>query len=161
MNNTITKLDEFLEIRKSLKQNNKKLVFTNGCFDILHAGHVDYLIKAKECGDVLVVGLNTDSSVQRIKGNDRPIISELERGFILANLKPVDYVILFDEPTPKELIEKIVPDVLIKGEDWSIDDIVGKDIVENAGGEVKTIKFVSLQSTSKIINKVLETYNGR
>ncbi len=161
MENFIIDLDDFLEIRKSLKQKNKKLVFTNGCFDILHAGHVDYLVKAKECGDVLVVGLNTDKSVRMVKGTDRPIINEDERAFLLANLKAVDYVILFDDPTPEEMIRKILPDVLVKGEDWSIENIVGRDIVEKSGGEVKSIKFVNLQSTSKIIKKVLDTYNGK
>ncbi len=96
-----------------------------------------------------------------VKGTDRPIINEDERAFLLANLKAVDYVILFDDPTPEEMIRKILPDVLVKGEDWSIENIVGRDIVEKSGGEVKTIKFVNLQSTSKIIKKVLDTYNGK
>ena len=157
---TYTDIEDILTTRVKLKQENKKVVFTNGCFDILHAGHVDYLKKAKECGDVLIVGLNSDKSVSEIKGEKRPIINENERAFILSNLKAVDYVVLFDEPTPKELIEKIIPDILVKGEDWQIENIVGKDIVEQNGGEVKTIKFITSQSTSNIIKKVLDTYNG-
>jgi len=160
MQNSLIALTEVLEIRNNLKQNNKKVVFTNGCFDILHAGHVDYLIKAKECGDVLIVGLNSDKSVLNIKGNNRPIINQDERAFILSSLKPVDYVVLFDEPTPKEIIDKLIPDVLVKGDDWAIDTIVGREVVEVNGGEVITIKFVTSQSTTKIIEKVLENYNG-
>lgn len=157
MNNIIS-ADEFLKIRKTLKEQNKKIVFTNGCFDILHAGHVDYLIKAKEMGDVLVVGMNSDSSIQRIKGPKRPVVPERERAFIIANLKAVDYVIFFYEDTPGELINKIIPDVLVKGADWSIENIVGRDVVVKNGGEVKTIEFVNDTSTTKIIEKVLESY---
>lgn len=159
MKNALISLDELLDIRKILKQNNKKVVFTNGCFDILHAGHVDYLIKAKECGDILIVGLNSDRSVREIKGEKRPIVTQEERAFILNNLKCVDYVVLFDDPTPKELIDKIIPDVLIKGGDWAIENIVGRDVVEANGGEVKNIQFVTSQSTTNIIKKVLDTYN--
>lgn len=159
MKNALIKLDELIEIRKELKQKNKKVVFTNGCFDILHAGHVDYLTKAKECGDILIIGLNSDKSVREIKGEKRPIVSQEERAFILNNLKCVDYVVLFDDPTPKELIDKIIPDVLIKGGDWAIENIVGRDVVEANGGEVKNIQFVTSQSTTNIIKKVLDTYN--
>ncbi|CAG0909628.1 unnamed protein product, partial [Cyprideis torosa] len=146
-------------IRYELKQKSKKVVFTNGCFDVLHAGHVDYLAKAKECGDILIVGLNSDSSVREIKGKNRPIVTELERAFILTNLKSVDFVILFGEPTPKELIDELIPDVLIKGADWAIENIVGREIVEANGGSVQTIKFVTQQSTTNIIEKVLAIYN--
>ncbi len=156
----LTNISELIKIRKTLKQNGEKIVFTNGCFDIIHAGHVDYLLKAKACGDILIVGLNSDSSVRKIKGVDRPIVGENERAFILAQLKPVDYVVLFNEPTPHQLIEKLIPDVLIKGADWSIENIVGRDIVESNGGEVKTISFITEQSTTNIIKKVLATYNG-
>ena len=156
----LTNISELIEIRKTLKQTGKKVVFTNGCFDIIHAGHVDYLLKAKVFGDILVVGLNSDSSVREIKGNNRPIVKENERAFILAQLKPVDYVVLFNEPTPKQLIEELLPDVLIKGADWSIENIIGRDIVEKNGGEVKTIDFITEQSTTNIIEKVLATYNG-
>lgn len=159
MTNSLISLNELLEIRKTLKQSNQKVVFTNGCFDILHAGHVDYLVKAKECGDVLILGLNSDSSVRNIKGENRPIVTENERAFVLNNLKPVDFVVLFDEPTPHELIEAIIPDILVKGADWNIENIVGRDVVEKNGGEVKTIKFVTEQSTTNIIKKVIDTYN--
>ena len=156
----LTDIKEILKIRDSLKQKGKKIVFTNGCFDILHAGHVDYLKKAKECGDVLIVGLNSDSSVRKNKGENRPIVTQNERSYILKNLKSVDYVVLFEEDTPINLIEKILPDVLVKGSDWKIDEIVGKDIVENNGGEVKNIDLVAMQSTTEIIKKVLAVYNG-
>ncbi|MBK7104033.1 MAG: D-glycero-beta-D-manno-heptose 1-phosphate adenylyltransferase [Ignavibacteriae bacterium] len=159
MKNALISLDELLDIRRILKQNNKKVVFTNGCFDILHAGHVDYLTKARECGDVLIIGLNSDKSVREIKGEKRPIVTQEERAYILNSLKCVDYVVLFEEPTPKELIDKIVPDVLIKGGDWAIENIVGRDIVEANGGEVKNIQFVTSQSTTNIIKKVLDSYN--
>lgn len=150
---------EMVSVRRKLKDEGKKVVFTNGCFDILHAGHVDYLSKAKALGDILIVGMNSDSSIRNIKGELRPIISEAERAFLVANLKAVDYVTLFDENTPGELIHELVPDILVKGADWSVENIVGRDTVEENGGEVRTIKFVSQQSTSKIINTILERYS--
>lgn len=159
MKNALTDITELKEIRNNLKQSNKKVVFTNGCFDVLHAGHVDYLAKAKECGDVLILGLNSDSSVREIKGDKRPIVPQIERAFILKNLKSVDYVVLFDEPTPKELIEELIPDVLVKGADWDINSIVGREIVEINGGTVKTIEFITQQSTTNIIQKVIALYN--
>jgi D-glycero-beta-D-manno-heptose 1-phosphate adenylyltransferase len=149
---------ELILLRKKLRAEKKKVVFTNGVFDILHSGHVDYLTKSKALGDILLVGINSDNSVKKIKGNKRPILSEQERAFIIVNLKPVDYVTLFDEDTPQKLIEDIVPDVLIKGADWPLDKIVGKDIVEKNGGKVRTIEFVNQQSTSKIIELILERY---
>lgn len=151
---------EAVEIRETFRQEKKKVVFTNGVFDILHAGHVDYLIKAREAGDVLIVGLNNDASVRRIKGEYRPVVPEDQRAFVLSNLKPVDFVVLFGEDTPLKLIEQIVPDILVKGADWSLDNIVGKDIVLENGGEVKTIEFVNFQSTSGIIQKILERYSS-
>ena len=156
----LTKISELVGIRKALKQKSKKVVFTNGCFDIIHAGHVDYLSKAKACGDILIVGLNSDSSVREIKGENRPIVSENERAFILSQLKPVDYVVLFNEPTPLQLIEQLIPDVLVKGADWAKENIVGREIVESNGGEVITINFITDQSTTNIIERVLATYNG-
>ncbi|MGE5681181.1 MAG: D-glycero-beta-D-manno-heptose 1-phosphate adenylyltransferase [Bacillota bacterium] len=149
---------EIIEIRKKLKNEGKKVVFTNGCFDILHAGHVDYLNKARSMGDVLIVGMNSDSSIRRIKGELRPIVPQKERAFLVGNLKAVDYVTFFDEDTPGELISSLIPDVLVKGADWKIDQIVGRDVVEAHGGEVKTIKFVNNQSTTNIIQTVLERY---
>ena len=152
-------LSELKSIRSKLKAEGKKVVFTNGVFDLIHAGHVDYLLKAKSLGDVLVVGLNTDNSVKQIKGNKRPILKQEERAFILSNLKPVDYVVLFDENTPEKLISELIPDVLVKGADWSLDKIVGKEIVEKNGGVVKNIKFVNDQSTSKIIDLIVERFS--
>jgi len=156
--NSINTLEEMKEIRQQLKDQNKKVVFTNGCFDLIHAGHVDYLSKAKAFGDVMIVGLNSDASVMRIKGSKRPILNETERSFIISNLKPVDYVVLFDEDTPKLLIEELLPDVLVKGADWAIENIVGKDVVLANGGEVKTIEFVNDQSTSKIIKTIVDRF---
>jgi D-beta-D-heptose 7-phosphate kinase/D-beta-D-heptose 1-phosphate adenosyltransferase len=151
-------LEELKLIRAELKAQKKTVVFTNGCFDILHAGHVDYIVKARACGDVLILGLNSDVSVRLIKGEKRPIVPEHERAYILSQLKAVDYVVLFDEPTPFELISALVPDVLVKGADWAIDKIVGRDVVEANGGKVKTIEFVNQQSTTNIIKTVLERY---
>ncbi len=136
----------------------RKIVFTNGCFDIVHAGHVDYLEKAKALGDILVVGLNSDDSIRRIKGDRRPVIPQDMRARVLSSLKPVDYVVIFDEDTPLNLIKAIRPDVLVKGGDWEIDKIVGKDFVESYGGKVITIPFEYDISTSKIIQKITELY---
>lgn len=148
--------DELINIRQQLRQAGKKVVFTNGCFDILHRGHVEYLQKAKQLGDVLVVGLNTDASVKRLKGPTRPIVEEQDRAIVLAALGVVDYVCLFDEDTPYELIRAIVPDVLVKGADWAIEKVVGRDVVEAAGGVVKTIEFVPDRSTTSIIGKITQ-----
>ncbi len=149
--------NDLLPIRQRLKKAGKRVVFTNGCFDILHHGHVDYLSKAKAQGDVLIVGLNTDNSVKRLKGSGRPIIDEGDRAAVVAALAAVDYVCLFDEDTPYELIRALVPDILVKGADWSVNDIVGKDVVESAGGSVRTIEFLPNRSTSKIIQKIIKT----
>ncbi|HUX93716.1 MAG TPA: D-glycero-beta-D-manno-heptose 1-phosphate adenylyltransferase [Ignavibacteriaceae bacterium] len=158
--NAVKTLDEIMILRKQFKDENKKVVFTNGVFDLIHAGHVDYLIKAKSLGDVLIVGMNSDASVKRIKGNSRPILAEKERAFIISNLKPVDFVTIFEEDTPANLIQNIIPDVLVKGADWSLDKIVGREIVEANGGEVKAIQFVNDQSTSKIIQSILDKYKA-
>jgi len=151
-------IDELVEIRKRLKLQNKKVVFTNGCFDILHAGHVDYLNKSKALGDILILGLNSDSSIRNIKGEKRPVVPQNERAFILSNLKAVDYVTIFNEDDPHEVIKKLVPDILVKGADWKVENIIGKDVVENAGGKVETIEFVNMQSTTNIIKTVLEKF---
>jgi len=158
MKNVLISREKIVNIRKALKVLDRKVVFTNGCFDILHAGHVDYLAKAKEKGDILIVGLNSDASVKRIKGEKRPIINERERAFLLFNLKSVDYVTLFEEDTPEQLIGELIPDMLVKGSDWPIDQIVGKNIVEKHGGKVESIDFVTDQSTSKIVDKIYEMY---
>jgi D-beta-D-heptose 7-phosphate kinase/D-beta-D-heptose 1-phosphate adenosyltransferase len=152
-------LPELKAIRLKLKAAGKKVVFTNGVFDLIHAGHVDYLIRAKSLGDVLIVGLNTDASVIRIKGNKRPILKQEERAFIISNIKPVDYVVFFSEDTPEKLISELIPDVLVKGADWKIEKIVGKEIVEKNGGKVKNIKFVNDQSTSKIIDLIIKKHS--
>jgi len=131
---------------------NKKIVFTNGCFDILHRGHIEYLSQAKDLGDVLIIGLNTDASVKRIKGENRPVQDENSRALVLASLRFVDAIVLFDEDTPYDLIGLVKPDVLAKGGDYTEDTIVGSDIVKANGGEVVTIPLVEGYSTSKIIN---------
>ena len=134
----------------------KKIVFTNGCFDILHAGHVQMLNEAKKQGSYLIVGLNSDASVKRLKGESRPVNKESDRKFLLENLKAVDEVIIFEEDTPLNLIKKIKPDVLVKGGDWSLDQIVGGDFVIDNGGEVKSLIFKDGYSTTNIIQKVQE-----
>ncbi len=158
MENVITPIEELLKIRNSLKEQNKKVVFTNGVFDILHAGHVDYLAKARKCGDVLFLALNSDASVKRIKGEKKPIVPQNERAFVLSNLRSVDYITIFEDDTPQKIIDMLIPDVLVKGADWSLDKIVGRDTVEKNGGEVKRIEFVSQQSTTNIIKKILDSY---
>jgi rfaE bifunctional protein nucleotidyltransferase chain/domain len=147
-----------LSFINELKAQMKKIVFTNGVFDIIHRGHVEYLTEAKSLGDVLIVGVNSDSSVKMIKGDKRPVVSEENRAYVLANLKPVDYVIIFNEDTPYELIKTIVPDILVKGADWSEDKIIGSDIVKQNGGEVKQIKFVENNSSTNIIEKIIQLY---
>jgi rfaE bifunctional protein nucleotidyltransferase chain/domain len=147
---------DLVQIREKLRRQGKRVVFTNGCFDIVHRGHVEYLTKAKALGDVLLVGINTDASVQRLKGPMRPIVCQDDRAFVLAAFRVVDYVCLFDEDTPHELIKAVVPDVLVKGSDWTIDSIVGKEIVEAAGGAVQTIDFIPNRSTTDIIKKIAD-----
>ncbi len=135
--------------------NGKKVVFTNGCFDILHAGHVDYLSQARDLGNVLILGLNTDSSVKRQnKGPERPINSELARAKVLASLGCIDAIVLFDEDTPYELIKLLQPDILVKGDDYKPEAIVGYDIVTGRGGKVITIPFLQGYSTTSIVNKL-------
>ncbi|MDR0902585.1 MAG: D-glycero-beta-D-manno-heptose 1-phosphate adenylyltransferase [Opitutaceae bacterium] len=135
----------------------KKVVFTNGAFDILHLGHLTYMTFARRQGDCLVVGLNSDASVKRYKGDKRPIVPEQERATMLAGLKCVDYVVLFDEDEPKELIAHILPDVLVKGEDWA-HYVSGRDIVEAHGGKVVLAKMVEGRSTTNVIKKITEAY---
>ena len=154
----IKSLKEIVQVRARLRELGKKLVFTNGCFDILHIGHVRYLNQARALGDALVVGVNSDRSVREIKGESRPIVSELERAEVLAALACVDLVFIFDDFTPKRVIDAIVPDVLVKGADWSIDEIVGRDTVENAGGVVLNVPLVEGSSTTEIIQRILEHF---
>ncbi len=155
----IKTLEEVVRLRARFRDLGKKLVFTNGCFDILHIGHVRYLNKARSLGDALVVGINSDRSVQKIKGDSRPIVPELERAEVLAALACVDFVFIFDDATPKRVIDAIVPDVLVKGADWGISEIVGRDTVEKAGGVVLNVPLVEGSSTSEIIQKVLERFS--
>lgn len=131
-----------------------KVVFTNGCFDLLHRGHIDYLAKAADLGDILIVGLNSDISVRTIKGDKRPVTDETSRAWILASLKMVSAVILFDEDTPYELIKRVQPDILVKGNDYAEDEIVGADIVKANGGQIKTMEFLEGYSTSNIIDRI-------
>jgi rfaE bifunctional protein nucleotidyltransferase chain/domain len=152
-------IGELKTIRADLRRNRKKVVFTNGVFDLIHRGHIEYLTKARALGDVLIVGVNDDASVRRIKGSNRPVVNESDRAFIVAHLTPVDYACLFSEDTPFETIKALVPDVLVKGADWKIDDIVGKDIVEGAGGTVSAIEVVPDHSSSGIIARILERFS--
>ena len=147
----LNKLDSFLAY---LRFKNQKIVFTNGCFDIIHRGHIEYLAQAANYGDVLIIGLNTDKSVQRIKGKSRPVQDENARAITLAAMHFIHAVVLFDEDTPYNLIKKVQPDVLIKGSDYNAEDIVGYDIVKTKGGKVITIDFIDGYSTTSIINKL-------
>jgi D-beta-D-heptose 7-phosphate kinase/D-beta-D-heptose 1-phosphate adenosyltransferase len=141
------------------RKKGKRVVFTNGCFDLLHVGHVKYLQKARAFGDLLILGLNSDASVRRLKGDKRPLIGEEERAHLLAALDCVDYVVLFDEDTPQKLIESIQPLVLVKGGDYSPEGVVGKDVVESYGGRVELVEFVDGKSTTNIIEKILKSYS--
>jgi len=143
---------------QALKKGGKKIVFTNGCFDFLHVGHVRYLKAAKAQGDVLVVGVNSDDSVRQIKGPRRPVVPEDQRAEVLASLACVDFVTLFDEPDPAMTIRFLMPDVLVKGADWAKDAIVGRDIVEGAGGRVVRIPLTEGASTSGLIEKILTDF---
>ena len=137
----------------------EKVVMVSGCFDLLHAGHVKYLQKARNLGDLLVLGLNSDASVRRLKGENRPLIGEEERAHILAALDCIDYVVLFDEDTPLELITAIKPHILAKGGDYTVDGVVGRDVVEAYGGRVELVTFVDGKSTTNIIERILERYS--
>jgi D-beta-D-heptose 7-phosphate kinase/D-beta-D-heptose 1-phosphate adenosyltransferase len=154
----VKNLKELIRIRKALNRRKKSVVFTNGCFDILHRGHIEYLKKAKSLGDVLIVGLNSDSSVREIKGEKRPIVPQDDRAEIIAALEMVDYVLIFRETTPLQVIHKLVPDVLVKGGDYTVNKIVGNKIVESTGGRVITVKQVPGRSTKNIIRKIVNRY---
>lgn len=146
--------EEFIKVRQELNGESRKVVFTNGCFDIVHRGHVEYLREAKSLGDYLVIGLNSDDSVRRLKGVSRPLQNQNDRAYVLDNLKCVDAVIIFGEDTPYELIKSVLPDFLVKGGDWKEEDIVGSDIVTENGGKVISLKFVNSYSTTNLINKI-------
>jgi rfaE bifunctional protein nucleotidyltransferase chain/domain len=141
-----------VSIRKRCRRHGKKVVFTNGCFDLIHRGHVEYLAGAKRLGDMLIIGLNTDSSVARLKGRGRPIMKFKDRAFILSHLDMVDYIVPFGSLTPKSLIRKLSPDILVKGGDYKPDNIVGAFDVRQAGGRVVVVPLLKGRSTSKIVN---------
>ncbi len=143
-----------VKVVSRLRSGKKRVVFTNGCFDILHAGHVAYLKRARELGDVLVVGLNSDSSVRAIKGKLRPINKEADRAIVLSALYFVDFVTIFDGATPEKLIRAVKPDVLVKGADWKVEEIVGADFVRSCGGRVVRIPFIKGHSTTSVIEKI-------
>jgi D-beta-D-heptose 7-phosphate kinase/D-beta-D-heptose 1-phosphate adenosyltransferase len=146
--------EELLRVREALRAEGRVLVFTNGCFDLLHVGHVRYLAEARRLGDALLVAINSDRSVRALKGASRPILSESERAEMLAALEAVDFVTVFDDESPRSLIAEILPDVLVKGGDYSFDEIHGREEVERAGGRVLSLPFVKGASTTYIINKV-------
>jgi D-beta-D-heptose 7-phosphate kinase/D-beta-D-heptose 1-phosphate adenosyltransferase len=161
MKQKIRERKTLLRIIKDLKAKGKRIVFTNGCFDLLHIGHIRYLEEAKALGDVLVVGVNSDSSVRKLKGPKRPVLPEEERTEILSGLGCVDYITIFDERDPLKLITSLHPDVLVKGGDWTKDQIVGSEVVERSGGEVVILPFVQGASTSNLINIILKKYEKR
>lgn len=152
----VLKSNTLVETLTQLRTGNKKIVFTNGCFDLLHVGHIVYLEEAKKLGDVLIVGINTDESVRKLKGPNRPIQNENDRCEILAALKAVDHTILFSEETPLNLIKIIKPDILVKGGDWKIEQIVGSEFVLSYGGIVKSLNYVTGKSTTSIVDSILK-----
>ncbi len=147
-------LPALLKELKLSRKKRKKIVFTNGCFDLLHVGHVRYLAQARSLGDLLVLGLNSDASVRLLKGSQRPLVHERERAEVLGALQSVDFIVLFSEPTPLNLIKKIRPDFLVKGGDWKKEDIVGWDFVESYGGQVQSLRFVEGFSTTGLLEKI-------
>ncbi|MFH1093389.1 MAG: D-glycero-beta-D-manno-heptose 1-phosphate adenylyltransferase [Candidatus Omnitrophota bacterium] len=157
INPKIKKPEILADIVSKLKKQGKKIVFTNGCFDIIHFGHVKYLEEAKKKGNILIVALNSTSSIKRIKGSSRPIIPERDRTGVIAALESVDFVTIFSESTPLNLIKKLKPDILIKGSDWKTDSIVGADVLKKYGGKVLRAKFLKGYSTSKIIEKIVKS----
>lgn len=156
----IVDIKSIKKLSEKIRKEKKTIVFTNGCFDILHAGHVEYLKKSSEFGDVLVLGLNSDYSVRMIKGEKRPVICQEQRALVISSLSCVDYVVLFDEPDPENLIKTVKPDILVKGADWSEDQIIGADFVKAEGGRIKRIEFEHKISTTQIIKKIGKIYYG-
>ncbi|ASQ89822.1 D-glycero-beta-D-manno-heptose 1-phosphate adenylyltransferase [Prosthecochloris sp. GSB1] len=155
----LTSDDAELLVRR-LQRKGRKIVFTNGCFDILHAGHVQYLEKARAMGDALVVGVNSDASVRRLKGERRPVSPQADRSLVLAGLESVDAVVLFDEDTPELLIQKLLPDILVKGADWPIEKIAGARAVLESGGKVETVEFLEGRSTTGLIERIVSARCG-
>jgi D-beta-D-heptose 7-phosphate kinase/D-beta-D-heptose 1-phosphate adenosyltransferase len=161
MRGKIKERKDLQRIVKDLKSNGKRIVFTNGCFDLLHIGHLRYLEKAKTFGDILVVGINSDPSVRSLKGPEHPVLPADQRAEIISGLGCVDFVTVFDELDPFNLISLIQPHVLVKGGDWTKENIIGKEVVERSGGEVVIIPFVEGASTSRLIETILERYAKR
>jgi rfaE bifunctional protein nucleotidyltransferase chain/domain len=158
INKKIKSLSSLLKELVKLHRKGKKVVFTNGCFDILHYGHARYLQEAKDKGDILIVGVNSDSSIKKIKGKNRPIVDQKNRLGLLAALTCIDYLVLFKEDTPLRLIKRIKPDIIIKGADWEKDKIVGSDFVKSYGGKVLTIKLVKGLSTTSLIDRIVKSH---
>ena len=156
----ILTLEDLVTRLGKVRKSGQKIVFTNGCFDIMHVGHVRYLADARSEGDLLVVGLNSDASVQIIKGDKRPIVRQNHRAEVLASLGCVNFIVIFDEPDPLKLIQTLKPDVLVKGEDWTEDEIVGAESVKSLGGKIVRISFVEESSTTAIIEKIIQRYRG-
>ncbi len=152
MENGILKRDDLGDFRRTHRD--ERIVFTNGCFDLLHRGHIELLLTAKRLGDCLVVGINSDRSMRRLKGSSRPLMNEMDRAFMLLQLRPVDYVTIFEEDTPLETIQTLEPDVLVKGAEYERGEIVGADFVEEAGGKVVRVEMVKGYSTSDFIEKM-------
>ena len=157
----ILSLDQAQMERDRLRRSGRRVVFTNGCFDLIHPGHVKYLQEARRLGDALIVALNSDRSVRELKGEKRPILNQNERAEVMAALNCVEYVTIFDEPTPREIIAALLPDVLVKGGDWDPDRIVGRDEVEAGGGEVLSLPFIEGCSTTDLIERIVRRYGGR
>lgn len=157
----ILSLDELLGVRKGLRAAGKTLVFTNGVFDLLHVGHVRYLATARSLGDALVVAINSDRTVRELKGDGRPIVSELERAEILAALRPVDFVTIFNDVSPRSLIARLLPDVLVKGGDYTLDEIHGREEVEAAGGRVVSLPFIAGASTTNILDRMSQKQGAK
>jgi len=155
MQSKIVKLKELKQKIEVLRRSGESVVFTNGCFDILHVGHVRYLAEAKAEGEILVVGLNSDESMRSIKGNTRPIVSQDERAEVIASLWCVDFIVIFNESDPLKLIRAIKPDVLVKGDDWPEENIIGAEFVKANGGRVVRVSFVPNASTSRIIERII------
>jgi len=160
MHNKIKTVQELRPLLEILRSSGRKIVFTNGCFDLIHTGHTRYLAKAKSYGDLLIVAVNSDASVREIKGEKRPINNEADRVETLAALESVDYVVLFNEPDPHRIIGELQPDVLVKGGDWPIEKIIGRDIVEARGGRVVSVGYIEGASTTGIIEKIVSKYGG-
>jgi D-beta-D-heptose 7-phosphate kinase/D-beta-D-heptose 1-phosphate adenosyltransferase len=154
-------LDQLRIEREGLRNARKKVVFTNGCFDLIHPGHVRYLQQARALGDVLIVALNSDRSVRELKGDNRPILTQDERAEVMAALACIDFVTIFDEPTPREIITALLPDILVKGGDWGVDQIVGREEVEAAGGQVMSLPFVDGCSTTEVIERIARRYGKK